>query len=60
MAYDLHGSWDNFTGHPSPLFPRKDETGPQAENNVVNENVTIVIVNIIKKIQTPEKLLLSS
>ena len=33
MAYDLHGSWDGFTGHNSPLFDRSDETGEQSQLN---------------------------
>jgi GH18 family chitinase len=36
MAYDLHGAWDNYTGHPSQLYPREEEFGPPAEINVVN------------------------
>lgn len=35
MAYDLHGSWDGFTGHNSPLFDRSDETGEQSQLNQV-------------------------
>ena len=35
MAYDLHGSWDGFTGHNSPLFARRDETGNQSQLNQV-------------------------
>lgn len=27
MAYDYHGMWENFTGHYSPLYSRKSETG---------------------------------
>ncbi|XP_060581856.1 chitotriosidase-1-like isoform X3 [Ruditapes philippinarum] len=34
MAYDLHGAWDNYTGHPSQLYPREEEFGPPAEINV--------------------------
>ncbi|XP_013402309.1 chitotriosidase-1 [Lingula anatina] len=27
MSYDLRGAWESVTGHQSPLYPRKDETG---------------------------------
>lgn len=36
MAYDLHGDWDNYTGHPSQLYPREEEYGPSTELNVVS------------------------
>ncbi|XP_067672469.1 chitotriosidase-1-like [Haliotis asinina] len=26
MAYDLHGSWENITGHNSPMYSRVDES----------------------------------
>ncbi|XP_033743581.1 LOW QUALITY PROTEIN: chitotriosidase-1-like [Pecten maximus] len=34
MTYDLHGSWENATGHNSPLFPRNTETGKQRQLNM--------------------------
>ncbi|XP_045214151.2 chitotriosidase-1-like isoform X2 [Mercenaria mercenaria] len=34
MAYDLHGAWDNYTGHPSQLYAREEEFGPSTEINV--------------------------
>ncbi|XP_038604910.1 chitotriosidase-1 [Tachyglossus aculeatus] len=34
MSYDFHGTWDSVTGHNSPLYKRKEETGFAAELNV--------------------------
>lgn len=35
MSYDYHGgSFDNVTGHNSPLYPRKEETGDERTFNV--------------------------
>ncbi|KAK1333973.1 hypothetical protein QTO34_004971 [Cnephaeus nilssonii] len=34
MAYDLHGSWEQTTGHHSALYPRQGEQGAAAELNV--------------------------
>ncbi|XP_052266311.1 oviduct-specific glycoprotein-like isoform X1 [Dreissena polymorpha] len=34
FAFDLHGDWDNYTGHPSQLYARKEEFGPATEVNV--------------------------
>ncbi|XP_076075265.1 putative chitinase 10 isoform X1 [Mytilus galloprovincialis] len=33
MAYDLHGSWENFLGHNSPLYARNDESTKQKKLN---------------------------
>jgi len=33
MAYDYHGSWNQRTGHNSPLFGRAEQTGDQLELN---------------------------
>lgn len=35
MAYNYHGSWNQFTGHHSGLFPRSDEVGGEREWNQV-------------------------
>ncbi|XP_033754673.1 uncharacterized protein LOC117337653 [Pecten maximus] len=34
MTYDLHGSWDDVTGHNSPLFSRNSETEEQKQLNM--------------------------
>lgn len=34
MTYDLHGSWESFTGHNAPLHARASETGNQTNLNV--------------------------
>ncbi|CAC5409184.1 E3.2.1.14 [Mytilus coruscus] len=33
MAYDLHGSWEKFLGHNSPLYARSDESTEQKKLN---------------------------
>ena len=35
MSYDLHGSWEKFLGHNSPLYPRGDESHEQKKFNQV-------------------------
>lgn len=35
MTYDLHGSWDGYTGENSPLYKLPTETGSNAYLNVV-------------------------
>ena len=34
MAYDLHGSWETFTGENAPLYPRSNEVGDQHNLNI--------------------------
>ncbi|KAK7113239.1 chitotriosidase-1-like [Littorina saxatilis] len=34
MAYDLHGSWEPYTGHHAALYPRAAETGDDRYLNV--------------------------
>ncbi|XP_023225350.1 probable chitinase 10 [Centruroides sculpturatus] len=34
MAYDFHGSWENFAGHNAPLYPREEESEDQKVLNV--------------------------
>jgi chitinase len=38
MAYDYHGSWNQRTGHNSPLFARQEQTGDQL---LLNQEATI-------------------
>ena len=35
MTYDLHGSWEPYTGHHTALYPRAAETGDDRYLNVV-------------------------
>ena len=35
MAYDLHGSWENKTGHNSPLYAHAGEAGDERFLNMV-------------------------
>jgi GH18 family chitinase len=35
MTYDLHGSWEGYTGENSPLYKYPTETGSNAYLNVV-------------------------
>jgi len=34
MAYDMHGSWERQVGIHTALYPRKEETGAQRDQNV--------------------------
>lgn len=34
MSYDLHGSWEDVTGHNSPLYPNSNETREQRYLNM--------------------------
>lgn len=34
MTYDLHGSWESFTGHNAPLYPRSNELNDQRSLNI--------------------------
>jgi len=34
MTYDLHGSWETFTGGNAPLYSRSNEVGEQRNLNI--------------------------
>nr|XP_032641724.1 chitotriosidase-1-like isoform X3 [Chelonoidis abingdonii] len=34
MTYDFHGSWEKITGHISPLYKRKTDTGSAVYSNI--------------------------
>ena len=46
MAYDYHGSWNQRTGHNSPLFSRAEQSGDQ---QLLNQ-VFIVLKNNYKNL----------
>lgn len=54
MAYDLHGAWDNYVGHNSPLFPRDDES----EEIRGNLNVEACLKYWLDNGADPEKIVL--
>ena len=45
MSYDLHGSWDNFTGINAPLYPRDDEEGDERYYNVVSTSTVLLSID---------------
>lgn len=51
MAYDLHGSWEKFTGHVAPLHSRPDEEGDE-----LHLNVEAVINRWIERGAAPQKI----
>jgi len=49
MTYDLHGSWDNFADHHSPLKERSHDYYPfNTLNSVSKINFEIQLVNLKK------------
>lgn len=52
MTYDLHGSWDGYTGENSPLYKSPIETGVKAFHNI-----KYIMDNWKKKGASPEKLI---
>lgn len=41
MVYDYHGTWENFTGHETPLYGRVEENNPDHPGYLFNVNATI-------------------
>jgi chitinase len=41
MDYDYHGAWDNFTGHSTPLYGRKEEESVDSPGYMFNVNDSI-------------------
>lgn len=50
MAYDLHGSWEKFTGHVAPLH-----AGPNDEGDQLNLNVEAVVNRWLERGADPQK-----
>ena len=56
MAYDYHGSWNQRTGHNSPLFSRAEQSGDQQLLNQVfivlkNNYKNLIIIDIYMVIE---------
>ncbi|ERE88953.1 acidic mammalian chitinase-like protein [Cricetulus griseus] len=52
MTYDLHGSWEGYTGENSPLYKSPTETGTKAFHNIKD-----IMDNWKNKGAAPEKLI---
>nr|XP_022907377.1 acidic mammalian chitinase-like [Onthophagus taurus] len=53
MTYNLHGSWDNVTGHNTPLHPAENDWDMLL-------NVDSCVIDWIKRGASPEKLILGT
>lgn len=53
MAYDFHGSWENHTGHLSPLYSGKSDTGVAS-----SYNVDVAVKLLMRKGAAAEKIML--
>ncbi|MED1666516.1 glycosyl hydrolase family 18 protein [Brevibacillus laterosporus] len=58
MTYDIHGAWENKTGHHSPLFPNPKE--PYEELVKVNYNTAQALKNFEKYGIPKDKLIVGS
>lgn len=48
MVYDLHGTWDGFTGNNAPLYPSsQDVTETSKQLNVVCKNYESIEIAIV-------------
>lgn len=39
MSYDLHGHWDGYVGHNSPLYSRNGESTAEKRLNTVSQTL---------------------
>ena len=54
MTYDLHGAWEPVTGHNSPLYARRWETGNDRTLNVVSIPMTDITICLVGNMRTNE------
>ena len=46
MTYDFHGTWEQFTGHNSPLFRGSEDKGDLIYFNTVSSHLRVKKINL--------------